>query len=478
VDEAGEPVVNALIVALRRSMTIGTRSFTTAGHAVTDDRGVYRLGGLQAGDYIVAASVRHFSMPATQERTIRIDMGGAFESGFVFGLSSSSLTMMSGIALASSSVIHADGALYLIGGGSAIPPPPAGGRMFVYRTTFYSSATSIERASVLTISSGEERGGADLQLIPVPAARVSGTLGGPDGPVSTPVRLVPADLRESAFDVDGPFTVSDPQGLFTFPAVPADRYLLQARVGVPRGRVNPGVAPLWADLPLVVGDTDISGLHVQLQRGFRITGRFVFEGGHELPTAERLQQVPVVIQSLTGRTSPPQAVIVEADGRFTASALPPDRYFVRINNPPPGWGFKSATRDGLDVTDIPLDLRSDAAVTLTFSDRWSHLRGTVTTTRGVPDPEAIVLLFPTDAQQWPHAAMNPRRFKSARATASGEYTLGSVPDGEYFVVAIPDADAADWQALEVLGSLAGVARRITIAEGETRIEQLRTQAIR
>jgi hypothetical protein len=117
-------------------------------------------------------------------------------------------------------------------------------------------------------------------------------------------------------------------------------------------------------------------------------------------------------------------------------------------------------------------------VTLTFSDRWSHLRGTVTTTRGVPDPEAIVLLFPTDAQQWPHAAMNPRRFKSARATASGEYTLGSVPDGEYFVVAIPDADAADWQALEVLGSLAGVARRITIAEGETRIEQLRTQAIR
>jgi hypothetical protein len=467
VDEAGEPVVNALVVALRRSTTIGTRAFRPAGHAATDDRGVYRLSGLPAGDYVVGASVRHFSMPAIQGRTVRIDMGGAFEAGFTVGMVSSSPTL-----------IHVDGALYLIGGGGAIPPPPAADRMFVYRTTYYSSATSIEQASVLTISSGEERGGADLQLIPVPAARLSGSIGGPDGPVSASVLLVPADSRESALEVDGAFTVSDARGLFAFQAVPSGRYFVQARVGVPRRSANPGAVPLWADLPVVVGDTDISGLHVQLQRGFRISGRFEFEGGRERPTAERLQQVPVVIQTVMGRTMPPPALTVEADGRFTVSALPPDRYFVRIDSSPPGWRFKSATHAGRDVSGVPLDLRGDADVTITFSDRWSHLRGMVTTSRGVPDPEAIVLLFPADTQQWPHAAMNSRRFKSARATTSGEYTINSVPEGEYFVVAVPDVDAADWQAPDILQSLANVARRMTLAEGETRVEPLGTQEIR
>jgi hypothetical protein len=253
--------------------------------------------------------------------------------------------------------------------------------------------------------------------------------------------------------------------------------MLQARTGI-SGRRDSAIVALSADVPLTVGDTDITGLEVLLQRGLRVTGRFEFEGGAERPTPERIRQVPIVIQNSTGRSMPAPALTVEGDGRFTASGLPPDRYFVRIQSSPTGWRFKSATHEGQDVADVPLDLRGDADVTITFSDRWSHLRGSVTTSRGVPDPDAVVLLFPTDTRQWPHAAMNPRRFKSARVTTSGEYTLSSVPEGEYFVVAVPDVDAADWQTPEVLGTLASVAGRITIAEGETRNEQLRTQEIR
>jgi hypothetical protein len=466
-DEAGEPVVNAVVVAYRRSTSTGTGLVGSTGAVLTDDRGVYRFGGLQPGDYIVGVSVRHLSMPASRTFSINVERRVMGFDAFSYSMSASPPSLM-----------QVGDALYAVGGGSAVPPPPADGRMFVYETTYYPSTTSVAQASLLTISSGEERTGVDIQLIPVPATRVSGSIGGPEGVHAASVRLVPADAREAGFDVEGPQSMSDTQGSFTFPAVTAGEYVLQARTAVGRWG-DPGTLALWADVALSVGDSDITGLQVHLQRGLRITGRFEFEGSGRRPTAERLQQVPVIIQATAGRSPlPPSAVVVDADGRFTGSGLAPGRYFVRINSSPPGWRFKSAMHDGRDVADVPLDLRGDSQVVIAFSDRWSHLRGRVSTFRGEPDPEAIVLLFPTDTLQWPYASANSRRFKSARATASGEYALSPVPEGEYFVVAIPDVDASDWQTPTVLETLARVATRVTIAEGEARTERLKTETVR
>lgn len=464
VDEAGEPVVNVIVVAYRRSMSTGVRSLASSATSVTDDRGVYRLGALRPGDYIVGVSARHFSLPAAQARAVTMSTSG-FDAG-AFTLLGSSPAML-----------QVGNSLYAIGGGSPVPPPPANDRMFVYQTTYYSSTPSISQASVLTLSPGEERSGVDIQLLPVPTARVAGSIGGPEGPHATSLRLIPADARDANFDVDGPYTVSDSQGSFIFPAVPAGQYLLQSRAGTSSGRAGPET--FWADMPLTVVDTDVTGLQVQLQHGFRITGRFEFDGSSERPTAERLQRVPLVIQPSTARgTLPPPAVNVDVDGRFTSSELPPGRYLVRINSSPPGWRFKSATHEGRDVADVPLDLRGDAQVVITFSDRWSHLRGTVTSSHGARDPEAVVLLFPTDTQQWPYASTNGRRFRSARATIAGEYTLSSVPEGEYFVVAVPDVDAGEWQTHSVLEALVRAATRVSVAEGETRTHDVRTQGIR
>jgi hypothetical protein len=466
-DEAGEPVVNTVVVAYRRSTATGMSPVGSSAAVLTDDRGVYRLGGLRPGDYIVGVEVRQLSLPAAQAVSINVERRFLGFDTFAYRMSSSS-----------PSVIQVGDAFYAVGGGSAVPPPPADGRMFVYETTYYPSTASIAQASALTISSGEERIGVDIQLIPVPAARVSGSIGGPLGAHAASVQLVPADARGAGFDVVGPQTMSDTQGRFTFPAVTGGEYVLQARAAAGRWG-DSRTLTLWADVPLSVGESDITGLQVHLQRGLRITGRIEFEGSGRRPTAERLQQVPVVIQATARRSPlPPPAVVVDAGGHFTGSGLTPGRYFVRINSPPPGWRFKSATHDGRDVADIPLDLRGDSEVLITFGDRWSHVRGTVTTARGAPDSEALVLLFSTDTQQWPYASTNARRFKSVRATASGEYTLSSVPEGDYFVVAVPDVDAAEWQTQDVLGSLASVATRVSIAEGETRVEQLRTQEIR
>jgi hypothetical protein len=53
-DEAGDPMVEAPVRVLTRSVVAGTRKLTPGLTTRTDDRGVYRLGSLTPGEYVVA----------------------------------------------------------------------------------------------------------------------------------------------------------------------------------------------------------------------------------------------------------------------------------------------------------------------------------------------------------------------------------------------------------------------------------------
>ena len=107
--------------------------------------------------------------------------------------------------------------------------------------------------------------------------------------------------------------------------------------------------------------------------------------------------------------------------------------------------FKSATIDGRDVADVPVNLMQDATqVAITFTDRWSGVRDSC---RGPGrDSAAMVLVFPTDRDAWGSSGLNPRRVRSTRASKSGEDSF-NLPPGEYFVVAIPEEHSADGRTL-------------------------------
>jgi hypothetical protein len=465
VDEAGEPLVNIGVRAFSRSMTMGGGYFAVGGAALTDDRGMYRIGSLTPGEYIVGVVPRNGALPLSLGLVSEIQSYGP---GSVMIPELSGLVNRPGTPY----TIRIGDAAYGVGFGTPVPPPPSSSRTFVYPMAFYPAASTRSQASGIAIVSGEERSGVDLQLRPVPAVRVSGLVFGPYGPIVTGLRLVTSDP-----------TVSDREGRFTFPAVPSGQYLLRVRAG-PRpswdARPTEATSMFWADMPLAVGGADIADVSVVLQPGFRISGRFEFEGTGERPSPQRMQQVPIAIEPATpglrGPMSPP--VRPDGEGRFTSAGLPPGRYFVRIGGSPTGWRFKSAAHEGRDVADSPIELRGDAQVVITFSDRWNNLKGTVTSARGAPDADALVLLFPTDAQMWTYAGINPRRIKSARTTRTGEYVFTSVPEGDYYVVAVPDQDARGWQDPKALEGLARGATPISIAEGETKSQALRTQEIR
>lgn len=453
VDEIGEPLVGVRISAYRRVVAAGNRRFGARTGAATDDRGMYRIGNLIPGEYAVGMVSRQMGMPSTVMSEMR--------------LSSQPWSLMQ----------VGDG-LYPVGRGAPVPPPPANGRLFVYPPTFYPSTST--PATAVTVASGEERTAIDLQLRPVPSVRVAGSVIGPDGPASGVVlMLVPEPIGEVPFEEESSIVRTDREGRFVIPAVPS-QYSLRT---MPFDTSGPAASrtSLWANVPVTVDSADIIGLSVQLQPGLRISGRVEFDGSGERPTAQQLQQVPVLIEPADlPSVIPPRPTRMDANGAFTTPGLPPSKYFVRIRDSPTGWMFKGATYNGRNVTDAPLDLQGgDAAnVILTFTDRWTGLRGTVQAADGMRIDDAIVLLFPKDPQAWSSYGPTPRRLKTARTTRSGEYSFTSVPTGDYYVVAVADDQAADWPDPQFLEMLARFATRIGIGDGEQLVQSLRVQAVR
>jgi hypothetical protein len=395
VDEMGEPVVGVQVRAFRREFAGGRPRFVTGGarvqpSAITDDRGMYRLGTLVPGDYVVATGGRPVAMSVSmaqefQGRSDNADLGPVALPG------TPSSTQVGNVA-------------YGLGFGAPIPAPTRDGRLFVYPQTFYPSVSTFSQAMVVSVGAGEERTAIDLQIHPLPTVRVGGTVVGPDGPATAlSLRMLPAAAEDVELDIDVPTAVTDRNGNFEFPAVSAGQYVIRALIRPPQPDPRtPLKAALWLEMPIAVGRSDIEGAVLTLHSGLRVSGHLEFEGNAPRPSASWLQQVPVLLEAarvpadgatqVTGR--------VDASGQFTAVGAKPGRYFVRIGGSPEGWMFKSASWRGRDVSDEPLDLDSDANdVVITFTDRWTGMHGIVQGPRG-PDPDATVLIFPIEQQAW------------------------------------------------------------------------------
>jgi hypothetical protein len=475
-DEAGEPLVGVQVRALARSFAGGRRrfSFGTLGsnNVFTDDRGIYRLADMAPGEYMIVASAPQVAVPMpvmTESAPGMVRPRSIFDIGGPFTLPGTAGSIQIG------------NAAYRLGRGAPTPPPPSGGRVFVYPPTFHPAAVNAAEATTVTIASGEERLGIDLQLQPVPTGRISGTLIGPDGPASlVAVRLVPAGSDEVSLGDNIPAGLTDRDGAFIFPAVPAGQYTLRAYLGPSTAPATVVPEGLFTHMPIAATASDIDGVVAIFQPGGRISGRFEFEGIAERPSPARMTQVALLVEPFDPGQSSASFPRPDSSGHFKSDGHPPGKYFVRVTGSPNGWMFKSATLDGQDVTDVPLELRRDdvTGLVLTFTDRWSGLGGVVRNARNAPDPGAIVLVFPTDASAWSNFGSAPRRLRAARANAKGEFGVTSLPPGDYYAVAVPQDHSAEWREPKTLEALSRIATRITIAEGEHKTQDFTTREVR
>jgi hypothetical protein len=234
----------------------------------------------------------------------------------------------------------------------------------------------------------------------------------------------------------------------------------------------------WATQTITVGATDIPDLTIAVRAGFRLSGQAEFSGVKAAPSPDLVRRMSATLDPADGRplvSSTMGRGQFDDGGRLSTYELPPGRYYLRINNPPLGWALKGAIVSGRDISNVPVMLDRDVTgVVISFTDRPSSLAGQVSALSGAPDGSATVLVFPSDPAAWTDTGDFPRRLQAIRVDRNGSYRIVGLAPGEYFAIAIPEEASANWQDPSALKSMATLATRFAIADGESRTLSLRT----
>jgi len=507
-DDAGEPVVSTMIRVYRRTLLSGRRVLTPSGGQVaTDDRGMYRIANLPPGEYVIVAPVVPVTVPAGSQGAVNRPNLQSTAMNLSFG---QPLPGVGGQAIGPDARFLLQRANGISGDIAAAPD--ASGRIVGFSTVYYPNAPTVSGAQIIPIASGEERTGIDLALRRVPTVAISGLItGSPDGAAADyAVRLIATDTGDIMQEPESAVAMSDASGVFMFLGVPSGQYVVQV-VRIPRRQPSPeilamtrGEGPgavqlsqiqamqaaqqaqeplLWASVPVSVSDTDVHGLALTLREGLTVSGKLEFSGSRPRPDVQRLAQSQIMIEPADGRQleydqGPPSRV--QSDGRFTTTGRLPGRYFIRPGGVAGGWSLQSITANGIDVTDSPIDLSTSSVsnVVITFTDLTQDLRGTVT---GIPqgaEPPGVVV-FPADSNAWKNFGVNPTRMRMTRASGpGGQFGTGSLPPGDYYMVAIPDEYSGEWQDPAYLELLARAATRFSLTPGERKTLDITVQDIK
>jgi protocatechuate 3,4-dioxygenase beta subunit len=457
-DPSGRPI-QAQVQVMQYQTIGGERILQPAPGAsflgsASDDRGIYRIYGLAPGEFIISASVRSASAD------LRLVGPGEI-----------------------------DWARQLTQPGSSPTPPPAA-QTVGFATIYYPGTPDAAAASVVSLSPGEERTGIDISLQMVPTARIEGTIVDPDGRRATTaqVTLLPKIIVGDMFLSMPRATVAD--GRFVAAGVPPGSYVVTARgrgagpVGAPAGGRAGAAAPsLWAMTDITVSGQNLSGLELQLQPGLPLSGRVAFESA----TGQKPANITSYRASLgpwrsgtgtsVGITVP--AMPLEADGTFRFASVVPGRYGVSAyggSSPPgetPAWVMKSVTASGRDVTDQPLDIRprdEPPEIVITFTDKVTEITGTLLDPAGRPTSGLSIIVVPVNREFW---NMNSRRIRPVTPASDGKFKLAGLPPGEYYIAAVTDYEYSDLYDASFLEQLTAGAFKITLGEGEKKVQDIR-----
>ncbi len=470
-DDAGDPVVGTNVIAMRRSIVNGRAIMSSASSTRSDDRGVYRIAGLRPGDYVICACTRD-PLP--------------LDGVLLTTLAAEPMQLM-GVA----------GRALRVGAGAA----SIDDTLRTFAPALYPNSATVARADRVPVKPGEEKVNVDITLTAVKAAHISGTVIGSPGPLNSwALRLTTnGESDEGATLMQIQPTLLQPDGRFDFVNVPAGSYVLRATVmtgdrtgGAPSGTATAllgkanSVAPfpirrdvsdpwLVANVPIVVGERDLEGIAVMLKPGGVVSGKIQSTADATLPPAQSLTRTLVIATILNPPPGLPvssPSVVLNADGTFRLF-LVPGRYQFFVQGLQGLPTLKSVEVGGVVMTDLPIDIESEVSdMVLTMSPAPpASITGTVARTG--PPEDLDVLIFPVDRRLWTEPAAVILRYRSVAVARDGSFTATRFSAGDYFIAVVPDAQSVDWQQAPRLEALSKTATRVTLADGEKKVVEVK-----
>jgi hypothetical protein len=404
-DEAGEPLAGANVLAMQMRFFNGKRRLTPVrGNTITDDTGQYRISGLDPGEYYLQASSRETWEGDPPEKAIL---------GFL--------------------------------------------------PTFFPSTPNPAEAQRVRVRTGQEAVGTDIGLQPGKSARISGTAFNSQGqPLAGENVSMSSEIRGENFtsSFGGQSAKINPDGSFTFRNIAPGEYHLNVR--------TPAVADRVSEAANVIVSTtagDVEGVSIVTAAAGTIVGRVIVEDEGALTTQlTRLTVRPLPVDRDTSILSFTQDNgRVREDGSFELKNVTGSNR-LGLAPLPEGWAIRRIEQGGHDYTSAPLDTQGQTldGLSILITNRFPTLTGSLTDDQGNPAGGAVVL-FPDESSRW---VDDLRTIRTARPDQSGVFTLRAVRPGEYLAVALPTIQNNQWNDPEFLESLRDQAKRVSLREGE------------
>lgn len=389
VDEHSNPLMHVEVKLLARTFNRGRVRLAVLGMGITDDRGEYRLYGIQPGDYYVLAEIN----PRLRAKNIEL----IATSGLVGVLERSDVSdPMAG----------------------AVPERP-----ITYAPSFYPGTSDFLQATALPVTAGAE---VHLNFVCFSAPGVNikglvvnGVTGEPAGNAS-----VTAYWTDVLGEAAGKPAQTKPDGTFEINDLAPGRYTLRSSYSDEAGG--------YSDQRQVeVGVHGLENVLLPVERESSIDGQIVLSADDP-----EFKMKSIALNFTPAGASGDFRVVAKAPRMdFQGSLRPGEHYRVSTAGLAADYYLKSVRISGTDV-----DLSNVTAagphekIEIVLAPNGGHIEGTVLD-HADQMVSGYVLLVPEEANR-----NNSDLFRRTRSDGKGKFVLRGVPPGSYKLIAFEGFD--------------------------------------
>jgi len=447
-DQSGKTLTDALVGVVRRIYRNGNVALDVVDGRPTDDRGTFRLYRLAPGEYYVAALTQR----------------------------------------------------------GPAPTAPTNSNPEVRVTTFYPSATDAAAAIPVTVKSGDDLPGIDIQLRTALTytirGRVTSTLppgsetSTINGTVRQPAAILNVIPRASMMlpDVALNQTTANADGTFEIRGIMPGSYDLLARMPAATGW-GPQNGPDRATNPWAFGRTQIEvrgnnveNVAIVVHQGMDVKGRTTLDGNPAAPAIRitLLADDDVPVYNSFYETIGIYAPFLDAEGGFTLPVIPEGHFQVRVNLtggptraplpnaqgqlPPtpiplgPNSYVADITQNGVSVFDSGLTIASDPVgpIEIAIKSNGGSVEGTVLDADRKPVPGMTVVLVPDTSHR-----QNASLYRTVASDERGHFVLTRVKPDAYKVFAWDNVIPGAYQNGQFIARYEGQGVRVTVGAGGT-----------
>lgn len=408
-----EPAANVAVQLYRSYYDRGHHGYATAASARTDDRGEYRVHGLEPGTYYVAALYQAPPRPPGAAEQTRTD------------------------AL-----------------GNPLPE-------LSYAVTFFPQVQKMSDAVPVNVAAGDEVGGIDIFLTLVHTVHIRGRVFSAvkGGVVANPSVTLRWNDPDNTASVSAPINVViDKDQNFDIQGVTAGPYLLLA-TGADGG------AALTGRMPINVGDADVENADLVIGPYSLWTGKIHLDDDDStLPEGLIVALVP------RRSTASPSRTNVSETGEFSVPFVPDETYDLYVLSAPENSYLKSVRIANAERLGQGLEASlGDPAPSLDV--RLSSKGGQVIGKAVTADPKVVasgatVALIPDPP------AGRVQAYQTTQVDEYGNFVLHGVPPGKYVVVAWLDSPPCDVYNPDDLAACQAQGSSLSVDEAEQKSVQV------